>query len=144
LKGGPWPRAAFFFAAVPRKTAPHHTKRDPTTGKSSGDRSTRTRQAYVFRQFHSEGFVNQYVCAGPETDGKTFIFLSEAIENIPPGFKARLTYRILDDSRSEQTFDLAPPGQEMSCYSKGVMTRKGSTRPAAATAWPTSPPRPNK
>ena len=28
------------------------------------------RKAYVFRQFHVEGFVNQYVCAGPSADGK--------------------------------------------------------------------------
>lgn len=91
----------------------------------------RMRKAYVFRQFHVEGFVNQYVCPGPDADGKTFVFLSEAIENMPPGFKARLTYRILDDIRFEQTFDLAPPGREMACYSKGVMIRKGVPRPAA-------------
>jgi hypothetical protein len=90
------------------------------------------RKAYVFRQFHVEGFVNQYVCAGPAADGETFVFLSEAIENLPPGFKARLTYRILDETRFEQTFDLAPPGEEMTCYSKGVMTRKGAPRPAVA------------
>ena len=36
----------------------------------------------------------------------------------------------LDETSFEQTFDLAPPGQEMTCYSKGVMVRKGS-RPAA-------------
>jgi hypothetical protein len=91
----------------------------------------RLRKAYVFRQFHVQGFVNQYVCDGPNADGKLFIFNSEAIENIPPGFKARLTYRILDANSFEQTFDLAPPGKEMVCYSKGVMTRKGGTRPAA-------------
>ncbi len=87
------------------------------------------RKAYVFRQFHVEGFVNQYVCPSPSDDGKTFIFLSEAIENLPPGFKARLTYRILDDDSFEQTFDLSAPGQEMECYSKGIMTRVGSKRP---------------
>jgi len=91
----------------------------------------RLRKAYVFRQFHVEGFVNQYVCTGPAGDGKTFVFLSEAIENMPPGFKARLTYRILDDNSFEQTFDLALAGQDMECYAKGVMTRKGGTRPAA-------------
>ncbi len=88
------------------------------------------RKAYVFRQFHIEGFVNQYVCAGPSADGKTFVFLSEAIENLPPGFKAKLTYRILEDDRFEQTFDLAAPGQEMECYSQGIMIRAGSKRPA--------------
>ena len=83
----------------------------------------RMRKLYVFRQFHVEGFVNQYVCDGPSADGKIFVFNSEAIENIPPGFKARLTYRILDEANFEQTFDLAPPGQEMACYSKGTMKR---------------------
>ena len=83
----------------------------------------RMRKLYVFRQFHVEGFVNQYVCTGPSADGKTFVFDSEAIENVPSGFKARLTYRILDENGFEQTFDLAPPGQEMACYSKGTMKR---------------------
>jgi len=83
----------------------------------------RMRKLYVFRQFHVEGFVNQYVCTGPSAEGKTFVFDSEAIENIPSGFKARLTYRILDENSFEQTFDLAPPGQEMACYSKGTMKR---------------------
>ncbi len=90
----------------------------------------RQRKAYVLRQFHVESFVNQYVCPAPSEDGKTFIFLSEALENLPPGFKARLTYRILDDNNFEQTFDLAAPGQEMECYAKGVLTRVGSRRPA--------------
>jgi hypothetical protein len=89
------------------------------------------RKAFVFRQFHVEGFVNQYVCAGPSRDGRTFVFLSEALENLPPGFKANLTFRILDGDRFEQTFDLAPPGREMECYSKGIMTRVGSRRPTA-------------
>ncbi len=83
----------------------------------------RMRKLYVFRQFHVEGFVNQYVCNGPSAEGKVFVFESEAIENIPPGFKARLTYRILDEASFEQTFDLAPPGKEMACYSKGTMKR---------------------
>jgi len=81
------------------------------------------RKLYVFRQFHTEGFVNQYVCPGPSAEGKVFVFESEAIENIPPGFKARLTYRILDETSFEQSFDLAPPGKEMACYSKGIMKR---------------------
>ncbi len=87
------------------------------------------RKAYVFRQFHVEGFVNQYVCPAPSGDGLTFVFLSEAIENLPPGFKAKLTYRILDDNSFEQTFDVAAPGQEMECYSKGIMTRVGAKTP---------------
>jgi len=82
-----------------------------------------TRKVYVFRQFHVEGFVNQYVSPGPEADGKTFIFVSEQIENIPSGYKARLTYRIVNENEFEQTFDLAEPGKEFACYSKGIMKR---------------------
>jgi hypothetical protein len=88
----------------------------------------KARKTYVLRQFHAEGFVNQYVLENLPADGKTFVFVSEAIENIPAGFRARLTYRILDADSFEQTFDLAPPGQELACYSKGVMKRqKGAT-----------------
>jgi hypothetical protein len=87
-----------------------------------------TRKKYVFRQFHVEGFVNQYVSDGPEADGKTFVFVSEAIENIPPGFRARLTYKILNENEFQQTFDLAQSGQDFACYSQGIMKRKGAAR----------------
>lgn len=48
-------------------------------------------------------FVGSWKGACPPADGKTFVFVSEAIENIPAGFKARLTYRILDADSFEQT-----------------------------------------
>ncbi len=83
----------------------------------------KARKTFVLRQFHVEGFVNQYVLEGLPADGKTFVFVSEAIENIPAGFRARLTYRIVDADTFEQTFDLAPPGQELQCYSKGILKR---------------------
>jgi len=89
----------------------------------------KARKTYVLRQFHVEGFVNQYVLETAPADGQTFVFVSEAIENIPAGFKARLTYKVLDADTFEQTFDIAQPGQEFACYSKGVMKRqKGAPR----------------
>jgi len=84
----------------------------------------KARKTYVLRQFHVEGFVNQYVLENMPPDGKTYVFVTEAIENIPAGFKARLTYKVLDADTFEQTFDLAAPGKEFECYSKGVMKRK--------------------
>lgn len=84
----------------------------------------KARKTFVLRQFHVEGFVNQYVLESASPDGRTFVFVSEAIENIPAGFRARLTYRILDPDTFEQTFDLAPAGQEFACYSQGVMKRQ--------------------
>ena len=58
------------------------------------------RKLFVFRQFHTEGFVNTYV-QQPSTDDKAFVFVSEDIENIPAGYRARETYTIL--SRDEFT-----------------------------------------
>lgn len=82
------------------------------------------RKKFVLRQFHIEGFVNQYVCESISDDGKTFVFVSEQIENIPSGWKAKLTYKIINKDEFEQSFELAAPGKEMECYSKGVMRRE--------------------
>jgi len=62
--------------------------------------------------------------AEPSADGKTFVFVSEAIENIPAGWKARLTYRFLSPDEFEQTFDLASAEKDFECYSRGIMKRK--------------------
>ena len=89
----------------------------------------KARKAFILRSFHVEGFVNQYVLQDQAADPKTFVFVSESIENVPPGFRARLTYKIVDQDTFEQTFDLAPPGQEFTCYSKGVLKRqKGESK----------------
>jgi len=89
----------------------------------------KARKTYVLRQFHVEGFVNQYVLEAPPAEGRPFVFVTESIENIPAGFRARLTYKFLDADTFEQTFDLAEPGQEFTCYSKGVMKRvKGAPK----------------
>lgn len=81
------------------------------------------RECYVFRQFHAEGFVNQYICKKILDEGKTFIFVSEQLENLPPAFKARLTYKIVNPKEFQMTFDLATPGKDFECYQSGVMKR---------------------
>jgi hypothetical protein len=53
----------------------------------------RSRKQFVFRQFHTEGFVNGYVATNISEDGKTLVFTTESIENIPSGFRARETYK---------------------------------------------------
>ena len=45
----------------------------------------RNRQRYVLREFHVEGYVNQYVLDDRDPDSKQLVFWTEAIENIPPG-----------------------------------------------------------
>lgn len=81
------------------------------------------RQCYVFRQFHVEGFVSQYVCKKILDEGRTFIFVSEQMENLSPEFKARLTYKILNPNEFQMSFDLAMPAKDYECYQSGVMKR---------------------
>ena len=56
-------------------------------------------------------------------DGKTFVFSSESIENIPPGWRARETYRIISSDEFESQFDLAEPGKDFETYSQSEFTR---------------------
>jgi len=82
------------------------------------------RKKFVLRQFHIEGFVNQYVLDSLSSDGKTFVFLSENIENIPPGWRAKSTYKILDEKEFLQIFELAEPGKDFEVYSESHLKRK--------------------
>lgn len=82
------------------------------------------RKKHVLRQFHVEGFVNQYVLTSISADGRTLVFESEAIENIPAGWRARETYRILNENEFSETFELAEPGKEFSVYSETRLKRK--------------------
>ena len=69
------------------------------------------------RQFHGEGFVNQYV-GTPGADGRSIVFETEAIENIPPGCRARETYRFVGPDEVLETFELAGPGKGFEIYSE--------------------------
>ena len=81
----------------------------------------RARKAIVFRQFHREGFVNQYV-VDPASTPARIVMTTEAIENIPPGWRARETY-VIEADRLEETFELAAPGKGFEVYSKNRLTR---------------------
>ena len=64
-----------------------------------------SRQKYVYRAFHSEGFVNRYV-AELSSDGSRITFTSESIENGPPGLKAMEIIE-LNGGKLETTLKLA-------------------------------------
>ena len=68
--------------------------------------------------------MNQYVSDAAPADAKTIVFISEAIENIPPGWRARETYKILSPDEFEETFELAEPGKEFAVYSQSRFRRK--------------------
>jgi hypothetical protein len=75
-----------------------------------------------FRQFHVEGFVVHYVME-PETKPGTFVFVSEAIENIPAGYRSRETHVVLGPDEFEEVFELADPGKDFQVYSRTRLKR---------------------
>jgi hypothetical protein len=78
----------------------------------------------MLRQFHIGGFVNQFKLDSISRDKKKLVFITESIENIPAGFKAKETYRILSDDEMEEIFEIAEPGKEFSVYSNGKLVRQ--------------------
>ena len=84
----------------------------------------KARKQFVLRQFHVEGFVNQYVLTSTSDDGKTIVFTSETIENIPTGFRARETYKILGPDEFVEVFEIAEPGKDFEVYSESRHRRK--------------------
>lgn len=89
-------------------------------GYFSYDRSLKK---IVLRQFHIEGFVNEYTLEAAAEDGKSLEFVTVRIENIPPGWRAKEFYRILSADEIEETFFLAPPGKEFAVYSRTLLRR---------------------
>ncbi|HEV8539352.1 MAG TPA: hypothetical protein VGR15_10595 [Bacteroidota bacterium] len=83
----------------------------------------RARKLFVLRQFNMEGFVNQYILDTLHTDSIVIVFVTEAIENIAPGWKGKETYTILNDDEFVETFELAGPGKEFEVYSKNTLKR---------------------
>lgn len=48
----------------------------------------------VLRQFHNEGFVNEYTLESVAPDGKALEFTTVRIENIAPGWRAKESWRV--------------------------------------------------
>ncbi len=76
----------------------------------------------LWRQFHSEGFVNEYTLDSVSADGKTLEFVTTHIENLP-GFRAKKQYRIVSDGEIDETFLLAPPGKDFDTYTVSQLKR---------------------
>ncbi len=81
-----------------------------------------SRKIFVLRGFYIEGFVNQYTGSFSE-DGKTLTFVTENIENAPPGTKAKLVFIKLNENELEQSFHVAWPGGDYSCFSTNTLKK---------------------
>lgn len=113
------------FIEVRNKSTYPPTKENPKGyihedhGYISYDKSMKK---FVYRQFHSEGFVNEYVTESISTDGKKIVFITESIENIPAGWRGRETYTLNGTSFTED-FDLAEPNKDFEAYSKASFVK---------------------
>ncbi|HUS11501.1 MAG TPA: hypothetical protein VMZ30_13625 [Pyrinomonadaceae bacterium] len=84
----------------------------------------RLRKQFVLRQFHIEGFVNQFKAETISEDGKLIVLTSESLENIPAGYRAKETYKILNENEFTETFEIAEPGKEFTVYSENHFKRQ--------------------
>lgn len=83
----------------------------------------RIRKTLVLRQFHTEGFVNQYRRSAEPADGTQLVFESEAFENLGGQWRAREVYDVLGPDEFTETFQLAEPGKEFQTYSTNRFKR---------------------
>ena len=82
----------------------------------------RARHLLVLRQFHQEGFVNQFALKAENLPGKV-VFESEALENVPSGWKARETYEVVSPDEFVETFELASGSGAYEVYSQARFKR---------------------
>lgn len=83
----------------------------------------RERKVLVLRQFHQEGFVNQYVLNAAESKAGKLVFDSERFENFDNEWKARETYEIRSVDEFVETFELGEPGKTLEVYSENHFKR---------------------
>jgi hypothetical protein len=81
---------------------------------------------FMLRQLHVEGFVNQFALETLDEQQRTLVFVSTAIENISPGWRAKETYHFLNNDEFIENFALAQPGKDFATYSETRFHRKRS------------------
>lgn len=86
------------------------------------------RKLLVLRQFHQEGFVNQYVLDAGQSTPRRLVFVSEGFENLDPSWRAREIYDVISADAFTETFELAEPGKDFQIYSKNSFRRAGARK----------------
>lgn len=105
------------------KSAPQQTQGEihEDWGMISFDKD---RKVYVFRQFHNEGYYNQYILCDSLSSENSLVFESEYIENFVPGGRARFTINKISDNEIETLFDVGFPGKELACFGINRLKKK--------------------
>ncbi|MGH9311606.1 MAG: hypothetical protein ACRD1S_00265 [Vicinamibacterales bacterium] len=83
----------------------------------------RGRKTLVLRQFHQEGFVNQYALNTAESRRGKLVFDTERFENFDNGWRGRETYEIRSVDEFVETFELGAPGKTLQVYSRNHFMR---------------------
>ena len=113
------------FLMGTNKTRWQPTERDPD-GEVHEDVSVvsldRATGQLVMRSFFAEGFACEYRCVESDGAAGRFVFVAEAVENGPPGMRARETF-LLEGDRLESRFDLASGEGEFKSYTVEVLVR---------------------
>lgn len=82
------------------------------------------KKAHIYRQFHNEGYVIQYILNDSLSSENTFVFESFSIDNFVPSGKARFTILVKNENKIETIFDISFPGKEFACFGKNTLVRK--------------------
>ena len=70
----------------------------------------KNRDKVIFRQFHIEGFVNQYILSDSSQHNGKLVFHSEAIENFIERGKARWEIERINNDQVKSSFFLSFDG----------------------------------
>ena len=84
----------------------------------------RAQKKLLLRPFHVEDLVNLYALESVSEDGRTLVFVTTAIENIAPGWRARETCPFASETEFTEKFELAEPGGDFAPYSETRFTRR--------------------
>jgi len=79
---------------------------------------------FKLRQYQIESFVSEFVLDSISADKKTIVFVAVGIEDVPRGFRAKETYRLIGENEIEDIFELAEPDKEFEVYSRVKLIRQ--------------------
>jgi len=111
----------------------HHAEFEPTDQNAEGEvhddlgiiSFNKERNVVVFRQYHNEGYFNEYVLNDSLSSPTQLIFESERIENFVPGGRAQFTINVQGTDKIQTVFDVGFPGREMACFGTNELKKVG-------------------
>lgn len=86
----------------------------------------KARKRIVLRQFDSLGFVSTYVEDPAAGGDRKLVLVSESLENVPAGWRARYAYEFVGPDEYREHFELDPDGKGLHTYVLGRYLRDRS------------------